>query len=50
MSQDGTILYIPERGIQALAAGHHPQRVPGCFVSSVHEEQESKAIQTVAAS
>jgi hypothetical protein len=50
MSHDGTILYIPERGIQAEAAGHHPQCVPGCFVSSVHVEQVLKAIQTVDAS
>jgi len=50
ISHDGTILYIPERGIQAEAAGHHPQCVPGCFVSSVQVEQVLNAIQTVAAS
>jgi len=49
MSHEGTILYMPLRGIQALAAGHHPQRVPGCFVSSVQVEQLLKAIQTVSA-
>jgi hypothetical protein len=50
MSHDGTILYMPLRGIQAFAAGHHPQCVPGCFVSSVQVEQVLKAMHTVAES
>jgi hypothetical protein len=47
INHEGTILYVPERGIQAAAAGHHPQRVLGCFVSSVQSEHFLKAIQTV---
>jgi hypothetical protein len=43
----GIIRYIPDLGIHACAAGHHPHCAPGCFVSSVQLEHVLNAIQVV---
>jgi hypothetical protein len=50
MSQAGIKRYIPLLGIQACAAGHQPQRVPTCLVSSVQVEHFLNSAQTAESS